>query len=40
MLIAIATFAIAWVIGFVTLVSPGGIGMREAVLLAPCKGQQ
>lgn len=34
MLIAIRVFAIAWVIGFVTLVSPGGIGVREAVLLA------
>jgi uncharacterized membrane protein YbhN (UPF0104 family) len=27
-------FAVAWVIGFVTLVSPGGLGVREAVLLA------
>jgi uncharacterized membrane protein YbhN (UPF0104 family) len=32
--IAPGVFAIAWVIGFVTLVSPGGIGVREAVLLA------
>lgn len=34
LLIAIGILAIAWVVGFVTLVSPGGIGVREAVLLA------
>jgi len=34
LLIAIGMFAIAWIIAFVTLVSPGGIGVREAVLLA------
>jgi uncharacterized membrane protein YbhN (UPF0104 family) len=34
LLTAIGVFAVAWVIGFVTLVSPGGIGVREAVLLA------
>jgi glycosyltransferase 2 family protein len=33
-LLAISVFAVAWVAGFVTLVSPGGIGVREAVLLA------
>lgn len=31
---AIGVFAVAWVAGFVTPVSPGGIGVREAVLLA------
>jgi uncharacterized membrane protein YbhN (UPF0104 family) len=34
LLIATGIFAIAWIVGFVTLVSPGGIGVREAVLLA------
>jgi uncharacterized membrane protein YbhN (UPF0104 family) len=33
-LLAIGAFAIAWVAGFVTPVSPGGIGVREAVLVA------
>lgn len=33
-LVAISVFAVAWVAGFVTLVSPGGIGVREAILLA------
>jgi uncharacterized membrane protein YbhN (UPF0104 family) len=33
-LLSIGVFAIAWVAGFVTLVSPGGVGVREAVLLA------
>jgi len=33
-LVAISVSAVAWVAGFVTLVSPGGIGVREAVLLA------
>jgi uncharacterized membrane protein YbhN (UPF0104 family) len=33
-LLAIGVFAVAWVAGFVTLVSPGGIGVREAILLA------
>jgi len=31
---AISVFAVAWVAGFVTLVSPAGLGVREAVLLA------
>ena len=34
LLISTGMFAVAWVVGFVTLVSPGGIGVREAVLLA------
>jgi uncharacterized membrane protein YbhN (UPF0104 family) len=34
LLIAIGMFAIAWIVAFVTMVSPGGIGVREAVLLA------
>jgi uncharacterized membrane protein YbhN (UPF0104 family) len=33
-MLAIGVFAVAWVAGFVTLVSPGGVGVREAVLLA------
>jgi uncharacterized membrane protein YbhN (UPF0104 family) len=33
-LVAISVFAVAWVAGFVTLVSPGGIGVREAILVA------
>ena len=34
LLVSTGAFALAWVISFVTLVSPGGIGVREAVLLA------
>lgn len=34
LLVSIGVYAAAWVAGFVTLVSPGGIGVREAVLLA------
>jgi uncharacterized membrane protein YbhN (UPF0104 family) len=34
LLISTGVFAVAWVIGFVTLISPGGLGVREAVLLA------
>lgn len=33
-LLSIGVFAVAWVVAFATLVSPGGIGVREAVLLA------
>jgi uncharacterized membrane protein YbhN (UPF0104 family) len=33
-LLSIGVFAVAWVAGFVTLVAPGGVGVREAVLLA------
>lgn len=33
-LLSIGVFSVAWVVAFVTLVSPGGIGVREAVLLA------
>jgi uncharacterized membrane protein YbhN (UPF0104 family) len=33
-LLAIGVFAVSWVAGFITLVAPGGIGVREAVLLA------
>jgi uncharacterized membrane protein YbhN (UPF0104 family) len=33
-LLSIGVFAVSWVAGFVTLVSPGGVGVREAVLLA------
>lgn len=33
-MVSTGVFAIAWLVGFVTLVSPGGIGVREAVLLA------
>lgn len=33
-LISTGVYSVAWVIGFVTLVSPGGLGVREAVLLA------
>jgi len=32
--LSISVFAVAWVAGFVTLVSPAGLGVREAVLLA------
>jgi glycosyltransferase 2 family protein len=34
LLVAIGMFSIAWIVAFVTMVSPGGIGVREAVLLA------
>lgn len=33
-LLAINVYAIAWIVGFVTLVAPGGIGVRDAILLA------
>jgi len=33
-LLATGVYAVAWVAGLVTLVAPGGIGVREAVLLA------
>lgn len=37
---AIATaFVSAWLIGFVTLITPGGLGVREAVLLAALAGR-
>jgi glycosyltransferase 2 family protein len=34
LLLAIGVFATAWVAGVVAIVSPGGIGVREAVMLA------
>jgi hypothetical protein len=37
-----AAFVVAWLIGFVSLLTPGGIGVREAVavaLLAPIIGE-
>src|SRR5262249_30189477 len=34
LLLAVGVYAVAWVVGLVTLVVPGGIGVREAVLLA------
>lgn len=33
-LAVIGTFSIAWALGFVALLSPGGLGVREAVLFA------
>jgi len=33
-LLVINVYAIAWIAGFVTLVAPGGIGVRDAILLA------
>lgn len=33
-LLATGVYAVAWVAGLVTLVAPGGIGVREAILLA------
>jgi uncharacterized membrane protein YbhN (UPF0104 family) len=33
-LLAVGVFAVAWLAGMVAIVSPGGIGVREAVLLA------
>lgn len=33
-LLAVGVFAVAWVAGFLAPVSPGGVGVREAVLLA------
>jgi len=33
-LLAIGVFVVAWVAGMVAIVSPGGIGVREAVMLA------
>jgi uncharacterized membrane protein YbhN (UPF0104 family) len=34
LLLAVGVYAVAWVVGLVTLVAPGGIGVREAILLA------
>jgi uncharacterized membrane protein YbhN (UPF0104 family) len=38
LLLFTATFALAWVIGFVVILSPGGVGVREGVMIALLAG--
>jgi uncharacterized membrane protein YbhN (UPF0104 family) len=35
----VGAFAIAWIVGFVAIYAPGGIGVREAVLVALLRGR-